>query len=198
MHKSNATQKVTGGLFWDTHLILFTSIFSVDFDRELLLFRSKMPSSHCIILFLAAQHHYIVSASIARSLVASGRDRRFALQGAAGAVRVRVVVVRQGGCAMGVAPRERGVRGYQPLLHALLLFHPPILEPDLHLGFVELEGTGYLDSPCPRQVLVEVELLLQLGQLLRREVGPARVVEAPRATLTPIPVGFGFRNCKIK
>lgn len=64
--------------------------------------------------------------------------------------------------------------------HALLLLPlgAPVLEPDLHLRFVELQAGGHLHPPGPRQILVEVELLLQLGQLLGGEVGPDHVVLA--------------------
>ena len=54
---------------------------------------------------------------------------------------------------------------------ALLLLHPSVLEPDLHLSLVELQAGGDLHAPCPGQVLVEVELLLQLRELLGGEVG---------------------------
>ena len=40
------------------------------------------------------------------------------------------VVLRQGA---GVLPGKAGVRGNQPLLHSLLLLHPPVLKPDFHL-----------------------------------------------------------------
>lgn len=41
-----------------------------------------------------------------------------------------------------------------------LLLHSPVLEPDLHLGFVEAEALRDLDPSCPGQVLVRAELLL--------------------------------------
>lgn len=63
------------------------------------------------------------------------------------------------------------------LLDSLLLLHPPILEPNLHLGFVQLEDGRYLNPAGSRQILVEVELLLQLSQLFIRKVRPSRVVE---------------------
>ena len=82
----------------------------------------------------------------------------------------------------------------QAFLHSFLLLHPSVLEPDLDLRLVELQRTRDLDSSSPGQVLVEVELLLQLGQLLCREVRPARVVHTT-GTLTPrVAVGIGFRN----
>lgn len=57
----------------------------------------------------------------------------------------------------------------------LLLLHASILEPDLHLSFVESERGGDLDAARSGQVAVEVELLLELGQLLVGEVGAAEV-----------------------
>jgi len=54
-----------------------------------------------------------------------------------------------------------------------------------------LQSGGYLDAPGPREVLVEVELLLQLRELFGGEVGPARVVDTPRTARAPVePVGF--------
>lgn len=90
----------------------------------------------------------------------------------------------------GVLPREGRVRRDEALLHPFLLLHPPVLEPYLDLGLVQLEGGCDLDPPCPCQVFVEVELLLQLGQLLRRKVGPPCVVDAA-SLATEIPVGLG-------
>jgi hypothetical protein len=51
---------------------------------------------------------------------------------------------------------------------------------------------------APGQVLVEVELLLQLRQLFRREVGPAGVVDAAGVVTARIAVRVGFRNWKKK
>ena len=86
----------------------------------------------------------------------------------------------------------------EAFLHPLFLLHAAILEPDFHLCLVELKGAGDFDSPGASQVLVKVELLLQLGQLLGREVGPARVVDAaPGARLTSVAVTFGLRNCNV-
>lgn len=76
-----------------------------------------------------------------------------------------------------------GLRRYQSLLHPLLLLHPAVLEPDLHLRLVELQGGRDLYPPGPGEVLVEVELLFELRELLVGEVGPAGVeaVEAQHA-----------------
>lgn len=84
--------------------------------------------------------------------------------------------------ASGAAQRRHvcAVRWYQTLFHTLLLFHSPILEPDLHLRLVELQRRRDLDAPRSRQVLVEVELLLQLGQLLVRKIRATCVIETTR------------------
>ena len=66
----------------------------------------------------------------------------------------------------------------EALLHPLLLLHAPVLEPDLDLGLVQLQGPRYLYPTRPGQVLVEMELLFQLGQLLGGEVSPAGVVDS--------------------
>lgn len=70
---------------------------------------------------------------------------------------------------LGAAWRGGGQPASLPL--ALLLLHAPVLEPNLDLRLVELQGGGDLHPAGPAQVLVEMELLLQLGQLPRREVG---------------------------
>jgi len=57
----------------------------------------------------------------------------------------------------------------------LFLLHPSILEPDLHLRFVERQRGGDLDAPGSGQVTIEVKFLLQLGQLFIGEVGAAEV-----------------------
>jgi hypothetical protein len=64
------------------------------------------------------------------------------------------------------------------------LLHPPVLEPDLDLSLVELQGGRDLDPPRPRQVFVEVELFLQLGQLFGGKIGPARVVGTAESSQT--------------
>jgi len=65
------------------------------------------------------------------------------------------------------------------------LLHTPVLEPDLDLRLVEAERRGDLDAARARQVAVEMELLLQLGQLLVREVGPAEVRRRLQRLLSP-------------
>jgi hypothetical protein len=50
----------------------------------------------------------------------------------------------------------------------LLRLHPPVLEPDLDLSLAEAEVVRDLYPASPRQVTVEVELLLQLEGLVAR------------------------------
>ncbi len=61
------------------------------------------------------------------------------------------------------------------LLHLFLLLHPPVLEPDLDLRFVQSQHGGDFYSPCPREVLVEMKFLLEFCKLFVGEVGPAVV-----------------------
>ena len=58
---------------------------------------------------------------------------------------------------------------------SFLLLHATVLEPDLDLSLVETKRRGDLHATGSRQVAVEVELLLELGQLFVGEVGPAKV-----------------------
>ena len=57
-----------------------------------------------------------------------------------------------------------------PRLHLrlvlLLPLHPPVLEPDLDLSLCETESVSDLYPPAPREISVEVELLLQLQGLV--------------------------------
>lgn len=110
---------------------------------------------------------------------------------AVGAHRVSSVggseCVRSGGSGRGAAGRRAGLLrgvlrlllaargggrgdGQQPFFLPFLLLHSPVLEPDLNLRLVELEGGGDFHPPGPGQVLVEMKLLLQLGELLSGEV----------------------------
>jgi len=57
----------------------------------------------------------------------------------------------------------------------LLLLHATILKPDLDLRLVQTERRRDLDAASSRQVAIEVELFLELGQLLVGEVGAAEV-----------------------
>lgn len=77
--------------------------------------------------------------------------------------------------------RARG-RG-QALFLALLLFHPAVLEPDFDLSLVQLKRCRDLHAPRAGQILVEVELLLKLGELFGGEVGPDGVGLPPIAIL---------------
>lgn len=54
----------------------------------------------------------------------------------------------------------------------LLPLHTPILEPDLYLTFREAESMRDLDATPPRQIAIEVELLLQLQGLVPGVRGP--------------------------
>ena len=47
-----------------------------------------------------------------------------------------------------------------------LPLHAPVLEPDLDMALGQAERVGDLDAPPPRQIAVEVELLLQLQRLV--------------------------------
>lgn len=47
---------------------------------------------------------------------------------------------------------------------------------EIYLSLVELKSVGYFNSSRSREVLVEVEFLLQLRQLLIREICPSCVV----------------------
>ncbi len=112
----------------------------------------------------------------ARRHVVAVAARRVCTGGAAAVV----AVVAAAGAADAAVAVVVGLGRDEALLHPLLLLHAPVLEPDLDLGLVQLERGGDLDPPRAREILVEVELLLQLRQLLRREVGPPAVVDAAR------------------
>ena len=62
----------------------------------------------------------------------------------------------------------------------LLPLHAAVLEPDLDLALGEAERVGDLDAAAPRQVAVEMELLLQLQRLV------AGVGLAASAPVTPV------------
>lgn len=82
----------------------------------------------------------------------------------------------------GTAQRRHvcAIRWYQTLFHTLFLFHSPILEPDLYLRFVELQRGRDFDASRSRQVLIEMELLLQLSELLIREIRTTGIIKAAR------------------
>ena len=83
----------------------------------------------------------------------------------------------------GVWVRRRRV-AEQPVSLQFLLLHASVLKPNFHLRLAQLQGAGHLHPPGPRQVLVEVELLLQLGQLLGAEAGPRGPVHRGMAIRT--------------
>lgn len=87
------------------------------------------------------------------------------------------------GAVRGFLRRCGGIYQDAALFLAFLLLHPAILKPDFHLRLVELQTGSDLDPPCPGQVFVEVELLLQLSQLLGGEVGADHVVLAGNSVL---------------
>jgi len=77
----------------------------------------------------------------------------------------------------------------------LLPLHAPILEPDLYLAFRQAESMRDLDATPPRQIAVEVELLLQLQSLIPGVRGPlplrlaVRVHRACKLKVTLLPRG---------
>lgn len=74
------------------------------------------------------------------------------------------------------------------------MLHSAVLEPDLHLGLIKLQGRGDLHPAGARQVLVEVELLLQLRELLGGEAGAHRVGLTHVAILANFPWGQGGKR----
>ena len=77
--------------------------------------------------------------------------------------------------------RGRDALNIHPLhLHLLLVFHPPVLEPDLDLALGEAQRVGDLDPAAPREIVVEVELLLELEGL---EPGVGLPPPPPRAAV---------------
>jgi len=95
------------------------------------------------------------------------------------------------GCELVRVPVRRHVVRYD--VHArhlvfLLPLHAPILEPDLYLAFRQAESMRDLDATPPRQIAVEVELLLQLEGLIPGVRGPLPLRLAVRV----------HRACKLK
>lgn len=68
-----------------------------------------------------------------------------------------------GRAAGGGRPSRRRPHAFRLLI--FLIFHPPVLEPDLDLPLAEVQQVGHLHAAGPAQVAVEVEFLLQLHQL---------------------------------
>lgn len=94
--------------------------------------------------------------------------REFVLCGQMGELaRVRSELV-------GMSVRRHVVRDDVHAGHLVLLLplHPSVLEPDLDLPFRKAESVRDLDPPSPRQVPVEVELLLELQRLVPRVRSP--------------------------
>ena len=61
--------------------------------------------------------------------------------------------------------------GAWPTADKSFLCHSSILEPYLNLGFIELNSGGNFNSSKSGQVLVQLKLLLQLGQLIDGKKG---------------------------
>lgn len=94
-----------------------------------------------------------------------------------------------------VAIRRHVVRNNVHARHLMLLFplHPSILEPDLDLTFRQAKGMRDLDATPPRQVAVEVELLLQLQRLVpgvRRPLSFHLAIRIHRACQTNISICY--------
>jgi len=66
--------------------------------------------------------------------------------------------------------RRFAAGGHLIFFDALFLLHSTVLEPDLHLRFVQTEGSRDFDASGSRQVFVEVKFLLQFRQLFIRKV----------------------------
>lgn len=73
----------------------------------------------------------------------------------------------------------------------LLPFHATVLEPDFNVPFCEAQHGGQFDPTRARDVLVEVELLLQLQELTSRVGGPGPFVLVLEGQLTACEQGVG-------
>lgn len=80
-------------------------------------------------------------------------------------------------------------------LFAAFPLHPPVLEPDLHLGLSEHQRRGHLEALGPGQVLVELELVLQFKQLLAGE-GGARPAALPQEV--GLRLGCGAQDVRLQ
>lgn len=58
--------------------------------------------------------------------------------------------------------------------HTFLLLHPPVLEPDLHLGLVQPQRRRDLDPSGPGEIFVKMEFFFQFRQLFVCKVCAAR------------------------
>lgn len=63
----------------------------------------------------------------------------------------------------------------------LLLFHAPVLKPNLDLSFCQPQRPSQIDAPSPVQVLVGRERLLEVHQLFARVSGPLALLLLPLA-----------------
>lgn len=65
-----------------------------------------------------------------------------------------------------------GGTGHDPFPLPFLLLHPSVLEPDLHLSVIQLEGVSNLYAPGSGQVFVKMKFFLQFCKLFGGEVCP--------------------------
>ena len=89
--------------------------------------------------------------------------------GATARIGTRRLVCRGAGLLWSLRPRWAVVNTVPTVQFGLVLLlplHASILEPDFDLSLCEAEGVCNLDPPAPRQVTVEVELLLQFQGLV--------------------------------
>lgn len=94
-----------------------------------------------------------------------------------------LVLGRDGGghaSRISLSPNVLGVRQFV----VFFPLHPPVLEPDFDLSLGETERVGDFYPSSPRQVTVEVELLLQLQYLVSGVGRPLPLGLAPRLELT--------------
>lgn len=84
---------------------------------------------------------------------------------------------------------SRYSRNHYSFPFSFLLLHPPILEPDFHLSVIEAQRFRYFHTPGSGEVLIEMELFLQFGQLLSAEIGSYHT----RKTGRPTSCGFTWK-----
>ncbi len=77
------------------------------------------------------------------------------------------------------------------VLALFLHFHPPVLEPDLHLPLSQVKRARHLMPPVPSKVHVEQELLLQLQRLV---LGVRAPLLPGGARMQPVGRGITWRK----